>query len=54
VGTGVKPDALRGFPATTEIGAALERAAGSRDADTARQCTDELAGYLDRVGIAPG
>jgi DNA-binding response OmpR family regulator len=40
-----------GFDAITDIGALLERAAGSADSDASRKCIGELSGYLDRVEI---
>jgi PAS domain S-box-containing protein len=40
-----------GFQAITEIGAALERAAESADADASRKWVGELSSYLDRVEI---
>jgi CheY-like chemotaxis protein/HPt (histidine-containing phosphotransfer) domain-containing protein len=40
-----------GFPAITDIGAALEQAAESVDADASRKWVDELSRYLDRVEI---
>ena len=40
-----------GFDAITDIGAALERAAGSADIDASRKWVGELATYLDRVEI---
>ena len=38
-----------GFQIITDIGAALERAAESADADASRKCVSELTTYLDRV-----
>ncbi len=40
-----------GFDAITDIGAALEHAAGSADIDASRKWVGELATYLDRVEI---
>jgi PAS domain S-box-containing protein len=40
-----------GFQAITDIGAALEQAAESADADASRKWVGELSRYLDRVGI---
>jgi CheY-like chemotaxis protein len=40
-----------GFPAITDIGAALEIAAASADAIASRKLVDELSGYLDGVEI---
>ena len=40
-----------GFQAISDIGAALEQAAESADADISRKWVDELSGYLDRVEI---
>jgi CheY-like chemotaxis protein/HPt (histidine-containing phosphotransfer) domain-containing protein len=40
-----------GFQAITEIGAALEQAAGSADADASRKWIGELSTYLDRVEV---
>jgi CheY-like chemotaxis protein/HPt (histidine-containing phosphotransfer) domain-containing protein len=40
-----------GFQAVTDIGAALEQAAESRDTDASRKCVAELSSYLDRVEI---
>jgi len=40
-----------GFDAITDIGAALEQAAGSADSDASRKWVGELSGYLDRVEI---
>ena len=40
-----------GFQGVTDIGAALERAAGSADNEASRKCVDELTRYLDRVEI---
>ncbi len=40
-----------GFQAITDIGAALEQAAESADADAARKWVGELSRYLDRVEI---
>ena len=40
-----------GFQAITDIGAALEQAAESADADASRKWVGELSGYLDRVEI---
>ena len=40
-----------GFHAITDIGAALEQAAGSADTDASRKCVGELSSYLDRVEI---
>ena len=39
-----------GFQAITDIGAALEQKAGSRDTDASRKWVGELSTYLDRVG----
>jgi CheY-like chemotaxis protein/HPt (histidine-containing phosphotransfer) domain-containing protein len=39
------------FQAITDIGAALEQAAESADADASRKWVGELSGYLDRVEI---
>jgi CheY-like chemotaxis protein len=41
-----------GFQAITDIGAGLEQAAKSADADTSRTWVGELSSYLDRVEIA--
>jgi HPt (histidine-containing phosphotransfer) domain-containing protein len=40
-----------GFQAITDIGAALEQAAESADADASRKWVDELSRYLDRVEV---
>ena len=40
-----------GFQAITDIGAALEQAAGSADTDASRRWVGELSRYLDRVEI---
>jgi CheY-like chemotaxis protein len=40
-----------GFPAITEIGAALEQAAGHADTNASRKWVDELSTYLARVEI---
>jgi CheY-like chemotaxis protein len=40
-----------GFPAITDIGAALQEAGESADANVSRRCLGELSSYLD--GIAP-
>ncbi len=40
-----------GFPAITDIGAALELAAASADAGASKKWVDELSGFLDRVVI---
>jgi HPt (histidine-containing phosphotransfer) domain-containing protein len=40
-----------GFDAITDIGAALEQAAGSVDSDASRKWVGELSGYLDRVEV---
>lgn len=40
-----------GFAAITEIGRALEQAAGARDADAVQEWTDELLGFLERVEV---
>ena len=40
-----------GFQAITDIGAALEQAAESADADASRKWVGELSRYLDRVEI---
>ena len=40
-----------GFQAITDIGAALEQAAASADADASRKWVGELSRYLDRVEI---
>lgn len=40
-----------GFQAITDIGAALEQAAGSANTDTSRKWVGELSQYLDRVEI---
>jgi len=40
-----------GFQAITDIGAALEQAAGTADADASRKWAGELARYLDRVEL---
>ena len=40
-----------GFDGITDIGAALEQAAGSADADASRKWVGELSRYLDRVEI---
>jgi PAS domain S-box-containing protein len=42
-----------GFQAITDIGAALEQAAESADADASRKWVDELSRYLDRVEVIP-
>jgi PAS domain S-box-containing protein len=39
-----------GFPVITDLGAALEKAAGSADADAARGQVEELSAHLDRLG----
>jgi CheY-like chemotaxis protein/HPt (histidine-containing phosphotransfer) domain-containing protein len=39
-----------GFQAITEIGAALEQAAGSADTRATRMCVKDLSTYLDRLG----
>ena len=38
-------------PTITDIGAALEQAAESADADTSRKWVGELSSYLDRVEV---
>ena len=43
-----------GFQRITDIGAALEQAAGSADNDASRRWVGELSGYLDRVEIVAG
>jgi HPt (histidine-containing phosphotransfer) domain-containing protein len=43
-----------GFDAITEIGAALELAAKSKNADAIRLRTADLAAYLDRVEVIRG
>ena len=43
-----------GFQVITNIGAALERAAESVDADVSRKWVGELSRYLDRVEVVPG
>jgi PAS domain S-box-containing protein len=43
-----------GFQAISDIGAALEEAAKSADADASRTWVDELSRYLDRVEVVPG
>jgi HPt (histidine-containing phosphotransfer) domain-containing protein len=40
-----------GFQAITDMGAALEQAAGSADTDASRKWVGELSRYLDRVEI---
>ena len=40
-----------GFQAITDIGAALEQAAESADADASRKWVGELSSYLDRVEV---
>ena len=40
-----------GFPAITDIGAALEEAAESADTDASRKSVGELSRYLDRVEV---
>ena len=40
-----------GFQVITDIGAALEQAAESADADASRKWVGELSRYLDRVEI---
>ena len=40
-----------GFQAITDIGAALEQAAGSADTDASRKWVGELSSYLDRVEV---
>jgi len=40
-----------GFQAITDIGAAVEQAAASADANASRKWVGELARYLDRVAI---
>ena len=40
-----------GFQGVTDIGAALERAAGSADNEASRKSVDELVRYLDRVEV---
>ena len=40
-----------GFQAITDIGGALEQAAGSADNDASRKWVGELSRYLDRVEI---
>ena len=40
-----------GFQAITDIGAALQQAGESADADASRKWVDELSNYLDRVEI---
>jgi CheY-like chemotaxis protein/HPt (histidine-containing phosphotransfer) domain-containing protein len=40
-----------GFQAVTDIGAVLEQAAESKDADVSRRCVGELSSYLDRIEI---
>jgi PAS domain S-box-containing protein len=42
-----------GFQAITDIGAALEQAAGSADNDASRKWVGELSRYLDRVEVVP-
>jgi HPt (histidine-containing phosphotransfer) domain-containing protein len=42
-----------GFEAITEIGAALEQAAGSGDHAASRKWVSELSSYLDRVEVVP-
>jgi HPt (histidine-containing phosphotransfer) domain-containing protein len=42
-----------GFPAITDICAALEQAAESADTDASRKWVGELSGYLDRVETSP-
>jgi PAS domain S-box-containing protein len=42
-----------GFPAITDICAALEQAAESADTDASRRWVGELSGYLDRVETSP-
>jgi len=41
-----------GFQAITDVGAALEQAAGNADTDASRKWVGELSSYLDRVEIA--
>jgi hypothetical protein len=41
-----------GFDTITDLGAALEQAAGNADTDASRKCVGELSRYLDRVEIA--
>jgi hypothetical protein len=43
-----------GFQAITDIGTALEHAAGTADNDAARKWVGELSRYLDRVEVVPG
>ena len=43
-----------GFPAITDIGAAIEQAAENTDADAARACVANLSTYLNRVEIVRG
>ncbi len=43
-----------GFQPITDIGAALEIAAGRADTDASRRCAGELSGYLDRVEVVAG
>jgi CheY-like chemotaxis protein len=43
-----------GFPAITDIGAALEQAAEREDTVASRKWVDALSRYLDRVEIDPG
>ncbi len=40
-----------GFQGVTDIGAALEQAAGSADNEASRKSVDELVRYLDRVEV---
>jgi HPt (histidine-containing phosphotransfer) domain-containing protein len=42
-----------GFEGITDIGAALEKAAGSADTDASRKWVGELSRYLDRVQVVP-
>ena len=41
-----------GFQGITDIGAALEQAAGNADAGASRKCVGELTHYLDHVEVA--
>ena len=43
-----------GFDPITEIGAAIEKAALARDADTIREGIERLADYLARVDVVLG
>jgi len=40
-----------GFEGITQIGAELERAGQSADAEASRKCIGELSSYLDRVQV---